>query len=106
LRQNRRRDWTPSQNRTSRMHLKNGRSTGNDACVQKGTTSRVVMEASRPKVISWLDDSTSPWNYGYHIFLVWAKLYSAHHIVHTITYTCQVGTGDHGWVMNLIAGLT
>jgi hypothetical protein len=39
----------PSQNMDSRMHLKNGRSTGNGAYVPKGLTSR-VMVAGTPKV--------------------------------------------------------
>jgi hypothetical protein len=64
LRQNRRRCWTPSQNTTSRMHLKNDRSVGNGVYMQKGTTSR-QMGASRPKVSSWPADCTSPRNYGY-----------------------------------------
>jgi hypothetical protein len=44
--------------------FKNGRSTGNDVYMQKGTTSR-VMEASRLKVSSRPDGCTSPGNYGY-----------------------------------------
>jgi hypothetical protein len=32
------------------VHFKNGRSIGNGACMQKGTTSR-VMEASEPKLV-------------------------------------------------------
>jgi hypothetical protein len=63
-RQNRRQYWTPSQNTTSKMHLKNGISAGKGAYVQKGTTSR-VMVASRPKVSFWPDGSTNPRNYGY-----------------------------------------
>jgi hypothetical protein len=35
-RQDRRLCWTPSKNMTSRMHLKNGRSTGNGACRRRG----------------------------------------------------------------------
>jgi hypothetical protein len=49
-----------------RMHLKNRRSAGNSAYVQKGTTSR-VMVASGPKVSFCPDGSTSPGNYGYHL---------------------------------------
>jgi hypothetical protein len=45
------------------MCLQNGRSTGNGAYVQKGTTSR-MMVASRFKVSFWLDGS-SLGNYGY-----------------------------------------
>jgi hypothetical protein len=40
---------TPSQNTTSRMQLKSGRSAGNGAYSRKGNISRVMM-ASRPKV--------------------------------------------------------
>jgi hypothetical protein len=36
---------------TSRMHLKNGRSTGNDAYAQKGTNLTVIV-ANRPKSVS------------------------------------------------------
>jgi hypothetical protein len=54
-RQNRRRCWTPSQNTTSRMHLKNCRSSGNGKYTRKGTTSRVVVVFSRPKVNFWPD---------------------------------------------------
>jgi hypothetical protein len=38
-----------SQNKASRMHLKNGRNTGSSSYIQKGTTLR-VMVALRPKV--------------------------------------------------------
>jgi hypothetical protein len=38
------------QNMTSRMHLKNGRSTGNGGYAQKGTTLK-VMVASRQKLV-------------------------------------------------------
>jgi hypothetical protein len=41
--------WTPSQNTTSRMHLKNGRRAGSGAYARKGTTSS-VMVASMPEV--------------------------------------------------------
>jgi hypothetical protein len=41
--------WTPSKNKTSRMHLENGRRAGNGAYTQKGTTSSVTV-ASRSKV--------------------------------------------------------
>jgi hypothetical protein len=54
----------PSQNTTFRMHLRNGRSAGNDAYVRKGTASRVVV-VSRPKVSFLPDDNTSPGNYGW-----------------------------------------
>jgi hypothetical protein len=46
-RQNRRRCWSPSQNTTSRMELRNDRSAGNGANEWNGTTSR-AMAASRP----------------------------------------------------------
>jgi hypothetical protein len=42
-RQNRRRCWTPSQNATSRMHLKHGRRAGNGAYARKGNTWRVIV---------------------------------------------------------------
>jgi hypothetical protein len=48
---------TLSQNKTSRMHLKNGRSAGNGAYMREGTTSR-VMVANRPKLVfhyGWMD---------------------------------------------------
>jgi hypothetical protein len=65
-RQNLRRCWTPSQNKTtSRMHLKHGRRAGNGAYAQKSSTASVMI-ASRPKVSFWPDGSTSPGNYGYH----------------------------------------
>jgi hypothetical protein len=56
--------WTHSQNMTSRMYLKNGKSSEKGASTWKGTTLRVMM-ASRPKISSWPDGSTSPGNYGY-----------------------------------------
>jgi hypothetical protein len=63
-RQNRRQCLTPSQNKTSRIHLHHDRSSEDDAYARKGTTSRVML-ASRPKVSFWPDDSPSPKNYGY-----------------------------------------
>jgi hypothetical protein len=75
-RQNRKQCWTPSQNMTSRMHLKSGRSAGNCAYARKGTTSR-VMVANRPKVSFWPDGSTSPRNYGWIFvgkFVLWRSV--------------------------------
>jgi hypothetical protein len=43
LRQNHRWSWKPSQNTTSRMRLRNGRSTENCVYAQKGSTSRVIV---------------------------------------------------------------
>jgi hypothetical protein len=63
-RQNCRQRWTPSQNTTCRMHLRNCRSAGNGTYVQKGTTTRVIV-TNMPKVSFWPDGSTSPWNYGW-----------------------------------------
>jgi hypothetical protein len=63
-RQNRRRCWTPSLIKISRMHLQNFRSAGNGAYERKGTTSR-VMVASRPKVSFLRDNTTSHGNYGW-----------------------------------------
>jgi hypothetical protein len=51
--------------------IKNGRSSGNGAYVRMGNTSR-VMVASRSKVSSRPDISTSPGNYGW--FFVGAKI--------------------------------
>jgi hypothetical protein len=53
---------THSQNTTSKMYLKHGRSTGNSAYAWEGTTLR-AMVASRPKFSVWPDGSTSPKNY-------------------------------------------
>jgi hypothetical protein len=64
IEQNHRWCWTPPQNTTSRMHLKNCRSTKNGAYAQKGTISKVIV-ASRPKVSFWPDGSISPGNYGW-----------------------------------------
>jgi hypothetical protein len=63
-RQIRRRCWTPPQNKTSRIHLKIGRSAGNGTYARKRNTWR-VMAASRPNVSFWSNDSTSPGNYGW-----------------------------------------
>jgi hypothetical protein len=57
--QNCKRCWTLSQNMTSRIPLKNGRSTGNGAYTQDGSTQR-LMVACRPKISFWPDGSTSP----------------------------------------------
>jgi hypothetical protein len=63
LRENCRWCWTPSQNRTTRMHIKNGGNIENSAYTWKGTTSR-VMVTSRLKVSFWPDGSTRTGNYG------------------------------------------
>jgi hypothetical protein len=55
--------WTPSQNTTSRMQLRNSRSAWNGTCERKGTTSR-VKTASRPKISFRPDGSISSRNYG------------------------------------------
>jgi hypothetical protein len=62
----------PSQNTISRIHLKNGRSDGNCAYAQKGTSSW-VMVANRPKVTFSLDDSTSPGNYERISYVLWDR---------------------------------
>jgi hypothetical protein len=74
-RQNRRQCWTPSQNMTSRMHFKNGRSTESGVYTWNRTTLRVMMHYM-PKVSFWPDGSTSPINYGYHLIFRtrWAGL--------------------------------
>jgi hypothetical protein len=59
----RRRCVTPSQKPTSRMNLKNGRSTGNVSYTRKETASW-VMVVSRPKISFLTDGSTNPGNYG------------------------------------------
>jgi hypothetical protein len=53
--------------------FKNSRSAGNSAYSRKGATLR-VMEASRPRVSFWTDDSTSPGNYEW--LFVWPRFMS------------------------------
>jgi hypothetical protein len=93
----RRQCWTPSQNMTSRMHLKNGRSTGNCACTWKGTTLRMIM-ASRPKVSFWPDGSISPGNYGRFFVLSSANKISCVDENYSITF-CSFG---HLWIIMLV----
>jgi hypothetical protein len=63
--------WRPSQNTTSIIHFKHGKSAGNGTYERKGTTSRAIV-ANRPQVNFWPDGSTSPGNYGL-LFVVIAR---------------------------------
>jgi hypothetical protein len=63
-RQNHSQCWTPSQNMTFKMHVKNGWSARKSEYVKKETTSR-VMVTSRTKVSFWPYGSTSSGHYEY-----------------------------------------
>jgi hypothetical protein len=93
LRQNRMQCWTTSQNMTSRMHLKIGGSAGKGVYAWKGTTLR-LMVVSRPKFSVWLDGSTCPRSYGYHL-LVYAAHLCCTIIWNRYQLASYVGTPTH-----------